>query len=376
MRKEFNPFVSVGYVSKDYFCDREYEQKVLRSNIENSQNTVLISMRRLGKSALIYRLFESLERKKYICLYVDMFATQSLKDFIEALSAAIFRRFPPKKSWGTKFLDFIKNFRPVLSYDSLTGQPEVHFEFAQASEYSHTLQSLLQFLDAQDHPVALAIDEFQQLAYYPETNAEAVLRTIIQTLKNTSFIFSGSKKHLMLEMFNTAKRPFFSSAQMLGLSEISDEKYRLFIRKKMEDNARKIDPDALDFILAWTLRHTYYTQAVCNSVFACAEKHITLDVAKQVCSEQLDQQQQTYIQYRNLLSPIQWRLLIAIAKEEKVAELQAQKFLRKYQLSASSTKKALDALLEKEMVCTIDETSKTYYRVYNVFLLRWLERHY
>jgi hypothetical protein len=179
----------------------------------------------------------------------------------------------------------------------------------------------------------------------------------------------------MFEMFNTAKRPFFSSTQMLGMSEIPANKYAAFIREKFEERNRSIDQDAVDFILSWTLSHTYYTQLICNRAFAEGKKNVHLGQVKQVCDEQLNLQEVTYMQYRTLLSPIQWQLLLAIAKEGYVAAPQAQDFLRKHRIgAASSVQKALNALLDKEMIFSIETAEKTTYRVYNVLLMRWLER--
>ncbi|MDR0814275.1 MAG: ATP-binding protein, partial [Bacteroidales bacterium] len=278
-----NPFLTTGYASKEYFCDRQNELNILQRSLKNENNLTLISARRLGKSALIYRLFESLEEENHVCIYVDVFATLNLKDFIECLALAIFKRFPEKKSLGKRFLDFLKSFRPVISYDALNGQPEIHFEFSRPAEYEHTLRSIFRFLDNQQVKVILAIDEFQQITAYPETNTEALLRTIIQTLQNIRFVFSGSKKHLMLEMFNTAKRPFFASTQMLNLSEIPTLEYKNFIRRKFEEHRRTIDDESIDFILSWTLVHTYYTQVICNQVFAQKEKHVGIAAVKRVC---------------------------------------------------------------------------------------------
>ena len=375
MERNINPFLIVGYESKSYFCDREDELEILLKYIKNGVNTTLISTRRLGKTALIYRLFEDLEDENYACIYMDIYACSNLKDFTEMLTLAIFNKFPQKRGIGLRFLDLIKRFRPVITYDSLSGQPEIHFEFAQPKEYEHTLKTLFQFLDNQQIQIVLAIDEFQQIAGYPEKNVEAMLRTIIQTLKYTQFIFSGSKKHLMLEMFNTANRPFFSSTQTIGLSEIPANRYKAFILEKFEERNRSINDEAIDFILSWTLSYTYYTQVVCNSVFAGGKKNITVETVKRVCDDLLSQQQVTYMQYRSLLSPIQWQLLIAIAKEGLVSEPQAKSFLQKYKIgAASSVQKALNTLVDKEMIFSIESTGKTAYRVYNVFLMRWLER--
>jgi len=375
MNNNINPFLTKGYKSKEYFCDREYELKILRKNIKNDINTTLISARRLGKSALIYRLFEDLEREKYACIYSDVYACTNLKDFTETLALSIFNKFPQKRGIGRRFLDFLKKLRPIITYDALNGQPEIHFDFAHPKEYEHTLRSLLHFLDNQQTHVVLAIDEFQQIVDFPEKNIEAFLRTMIQTLKQTLFIFSGSKKRMMLEMFNTANRPFFSSTQIMGLDEIPADKYKAFIREKFEERGRNIDDEAIEFILSWTLIHTYYTQIICNNVFAAGKKNVSIETVKETCDELLLLQQTTYMQYRNLLSPIQWQLLVAIAKEELVTEPQAKDFLQKHKIGASSSaRKALNALLEKEMVYSIETTGKTAYRVYNVFLMRWLER--
>ncbi|MDR3253327.1 MAG: AAA family ATPase [Tannerella sp.] len=375
MKSKSNPFLIIGYESKKYFCDRKKELELLHKNIQNRCNLTLISARRLGKSALIRRFFEDLEEENYTGIYVDIYSTNSLKDFTEELALAIFKRFPEKQSTGKRFMNFLKGFRPIFTYDSLNGQPEIHFDYVQPREYEHTLRSLLTFIDNQNISVVLAIDEFQQIADYPEQNVEALLRTIIQTLRNTQFVFSGSKKSMMLEMFNTANRPFFSSTQIMGLTEIPTNEYRAFIHEKFTENNRSITDEAVYFILSWTLSHTYYTQIICNSVFAEKEKNITMRNVKQACDEQLDMQHTTFMQYKSLLSPVQWKLLLAIAKEGLVTEPQAQHFLQKHKIgAASSAKKALEALIDKEMVCTVETADSVAFRVYNVFLMRWLER--
>ena len=375
MDNNINPFLTNGYVSEKYFCDREYELEILKKHVTNGINTTLISARRLGKSAIIHRLFDDLERENQACIYADIFTCSHLKEFTETLALSIFNKFPQKRGIGQRFFDFLKNLRPVITYDALNGLPEIRFEFEKPKEYEYTLRSLLQFLDSQQMRVVLAIDEFQQITGFPEKNIEALLRTIIQTLKNTQFIFSGSKKHMMLEMFANADRPFFASTQILGLVEIPVDKYKAFIREKFGERKRNIDDDAIDFILSWTLSHTYYTQIICNAVFAGGKKNIDMETVKRVCDEQLNMQQVTYMQYRSLLSPIQWQLLMGIAKEGVVTEPQAHGFLRKYKIGApSSAQKALKALLDKEMIFSMETMEKTAYRVNNVFLMRWLQR--
>ncbi len=127
-----NPFPLTAYYGPEYFCNRQTETKRLLSNAENGVHTTLLSIRRMGKTGLIQHLFHKLSKRKDIyCLYADIYASQSQKDLIGQLSTAILKTFPPKKTIGKKVMDFITGMRPVISYDNLTGQPEVSFQFSQ-----------------------------------------------------------------------------------------------------------------------------------------------------------------------------------------------------------------------------------------------------
>lgn len=188
----------------------------------------------------------------------DIYASQSIKEFTESLSQAILQQIPEQKNIGKRFLDLLKGFHPILSYDALTGQPEISFEFTEQKCAEKTLAAIFQFLETQDRRILIAIDEFQQIANYPETNTEALLRS--------------------------------------------------------------------------------------------------------------------YIQYRRLLSPVQWQLLIAIAKEERVFQPQSKAFLAKYKIGTpANSKRALEALLDKEMIFQEEDLRNSWYQVYDVFLSRWLQ---
>ncbi len=373
-----NPFNTVGYISEYYFCDRESELALLLENAKNSINTTLVSSRKFGKSALLYRFSEELNKENEIYFfYIDIYSTQNLREFIELLSITVLRKFTPKESFGKQFLNFVKALRPVISYDTLSGQPEISFEYSQIKEYENTLAQIFKFLDKQNVPIMIAFDEFQQIATYPEQNVEALLRTIIQTLRNVNFVFSGSHQHIMNEIFSNSKRPFFASTQSLSLFEIPEEKYKAFIEFHFADHKKYIDSDAVEFILDWTMRHTYYTQFVCKKLFASPKKKIDIHTVKLACGEILDSERSNFLHFRRLLTPFQWQLLIAIAKEEKVFKPQSKDFVQKYALgSASSVKKTLDSLTQKEMVMLQTGHDTQFYRVYDVFLLRWLNRTY
>lgn len=376
MLTEFNPFQLSGYHGPDLFCNRKQETRKLINNIKNGVNTTLLSIRRMGKTGLIYHTFNSLNKMSGVhCVYIDIYATQNLKEFTNQIGTAVLKAFPEKHSIGKKFLQLLKNFRPVISFDPLTNLPEVSFDFVQTKQYENSLTGIFTFLENQGITIALAIDEFQQIADYPERNTEALLRGIIQPLKNVRFIFSGSSKHMLNDIFSNSKRPFFASTQTLTLGTIKKEDYVLFIERIFSERKRKIRTDALEFITDWSRLHTYYTQVVCNRIFATGLRDITLHQVQMECNDLLKEQEGVFFQYRNLLTSGQWELLKAIAKEDKVHHPSSKEFIGKHNIGTpANIQRGLEALLNKELVYREHDQNGRYYSVYDCFLARWLER--
>jgi uncharacterized protein len=371
---EKNPFIINTYQGKEYFCDREHNLESLINNIKSELNTTLISIRRIGKTGLIKHLFEHLEDNfQYKCLFVDLFATQNLNDFANQLANEISKKFPNKESIGKRFFNNIKQFRPLIQFDALTGEPSISFDALKQNEIPKTIQQLLLFLEQQNIPIIIAFDEFQQINEYPEKNTEALLRTIIQEVKNLRFIFSGSKKHILTEIFGNSKRPFYASTQVEYLDFIPSDKYKEFIKKHFNNNNKTIQDEDIDFILNWTNNHTYFVQMVCNRLYASGKRKIKLTDIQQTCYKILKDQEVFFYQYRNLLSSQQWNVLKAISKEEKVYQLTGKEFLTKYKFSnASAVKRCVDSLLEKEMIYQESDENGTFLRTYDVFLQKWM----
>jgi AAA+ ATPase superfamily predicted ATPase len=370
-----NPFLLSGYHSREYFCDREKETRQLISNAENGVNTTLLSLRRMGKTGLLQHVLSQLPKKRITGIYLDIFDTSDFAGFTNKLATAVYRSIPEKTPLWKKMTEFIRQLRPVISYDDITGQPEVALEYRKVSQFQQSMSSIFSFLEKQDHPLLVAIDEFQQITRYPEKNTEAVLRTQIQQLKNVRFIFSGSSPHLLSEMFNSVKRPFFASTQTMELTEISADNYGKFINRQFELNRRKIDGEALAFVLSFTRRHTFYTQALCNRIYAGGQKHITLEGARLAARGLLQENEAVYYQYRTMLTANQWRMLTAIAHEEKLKRPTARAIASTYDLGGTSViQRSIEALLSKEMIYLGNTDKEKFYAVYDVFLQRWLQQ--
>ncbi len=370
-----NPFIETGYIDSFYFCDREEETQQLVTYIQNQTNVTLFAFRRLGKTGLIKHVFHYLKKDTNIkCVYVDVFDTTNKIEFINRLATSIYNAFPVKSSLGKKIIAAIQSLRPVISFDELTEMPNVRLDSSLAEHQQNTLNSLFSFIDKQNIQVVFAIDEFQQILSYPEKNMEASLRTHIQGLTNTSFIFCGSDQTKMHEIFNDAKRPFFASCSYMQLTTIKEKKYSQFIAKMFKKYRKNITSEAIGFICNWTLLHTFYTQKYCKELFATSDQKIDMEEAKKVAAKLLQSQEGKFYQYRNLLTPQQWQLLKAVAKEQKLTQPNAQHFIKKYTIgNASAVRKGLDSLQKKEMILYNTGVKTPYYEVYDKFLMRWLQ---
>ena len=372
-----NPFIIKAYESKELFCDREEELQLMLRNCVNQTDMTLISQRRMGKTGLILRLFDELQttRPDIHTIYVDIFASRNIDDFIKLLAEATIKSFQPKTTIGERLMTFIKSLRPQLSFDNITGEPQLQIAYQTAHEKEYTLRGLFDFLDSQGIPIIIAIDEFQQIRDYPEQNMEALLRTYIQQMHHLTYIFCGSKKHLMADIFANEKTPFYASTTFVSLTKINEEAYANFILRLFNERQRDITNEALQFILTWTRRHTYYTQQLCHTIYANGKHNIDLEEVKLACKQLMSQGETVYLQYRQMLTDKQWDYLIAIAKEESVHQITAASFLKRHKIGTPSVSRRLaDALYEKGLLNAEQTLEGTVYSVSDVFLSRWMER--
>ncbi len=367
-----NPFVYKGYEGPSYFCDRERETEQMVGALRNGRNLTVISPRKIGKTGLIKHVFHRIKEtnKDAICIYIDIFATQNLYDFVQVFGATIIEEAVKReKSLMVKAFDTFKAWRPVLSYDSLTGLPTVSVSIEPSRE-EHTLKSIFDHIEKLKKDVYVAIDEFQQIANYPEKGVEALLRSHIQ-FSHAGFIFSGSRQHLMAEMFNSPKRPFFQSTEFVNLQPLSETIYYEFSRRFFEKRKGNLSEEVFHDVYQRFSGHTWYVQFVMNRLYETTKRADSIEQSNQVILSVVDTLAPQYEIMMTLLTTNQVNLLKAIAKEHKIAKPQSFEFVNKHNLSSpSSVKTALDVLVDKELVYP----EKDGYVVYDRFLSIWLQR--
>ena len=346
-----NPFHLSGYTSPDYFCDREEERGRISNSILSQRNITLISPRRMGKTGLIlHSFYDFLGNKDIIPVYFDVLGTTKLKEFTEAFGNALLQSIGKTEGGLKKLLKQLVHLRPEINFNPLNGEPKISLDIRNEKEAVSSLDTIFRLIASKNKYFAIAIDEFQQISEYPEKNIEAILRSQIQQSNNSSFIFSGSKKHMLVDMFSKPSRPFFSSTEMMFLKTIEEKRYRDFILRHFSAARKEITDSAINMIFKVTRRHTFYTQFLCNRLFSLYKK-VDLDHVEKMLITILLENEPIFANYLNLITTTQYTTLRAIAIDGEVKSPNSNEFLLRHSLgAASSVNQAINSLIDKEFV--------------------------
>lgn len=264
-----NPFVTNGYVSPEYFCDRERETTKIVSLLTNENNIALISPRRLGKTDLLRHCFGQPEiKERYHTFIIDIYATSSVRDFVNVFGKAVLDELRPKgKSVWETFLNVLASLRSEITFD-MNGQPTWGIGLGAITNPSATLDEIFSYLNKAEKPCLIAIDEFQQITkYMDDANIEAALRTHIQRCSNAHFVFSGSHRYLMGAMFTSPARPFYQAVTLINLPPISIDKYGEFCCRHFEKANKHLNPAVVSELYERFNGITSYMQKVMNILF-------------------------------------------------------------------------------------------------------------
>lgn len=370
-----NPFVTKGYAGPEYFCDREKETKQLVELLTNDNNLALISPRRVGKTDLIQHCFNQPEIKEhYYTFHIDIYATASLRDFVNVFGQSILNSLKPKgkKVWEG-FINTLLSLRSQISFD-INNVPVWSIGLGDIENPTVTLDEIFYYLNHADKPCIVAIDEFQQITNYPDAfNIEASLRTYIQKCINATFIFAGSKRHLMGEIFTSPSRPFYQSVLMMSLQPISIEKYETFAQNLFEIYGKHLDNGVVTDIYNRFDAVTSCIQRVLNVLFlkTLPEGTCTQEMVDDGVNYILDMFSETYSDLLDRIPEKQREVFIAIAREGKAKGITGKTFIKKYHLqTVSVVTAAVRGLLDKDFITT----EKGVYTVYDPFFALWLNR--
>lgn len=377
-----NPFIIKGAIPAEYFCDRVKETEILTNHIHNGRNVVLTAPRRIGKTGLIAHCFQTPKwEEEYYVFFIDILETSSLRDLTFALGRQIFETLKPQsKQMVDLFVQTVRSISGEFGYDILTGMPKFTLSLGAIRNPEYTLAEIFEYINQADKRCLIAIDEFQQIVHYPEKNIEAILRTHIQHCTNADFIFAGSERHILEEMFNLPSRPFYASTANMNLEAISQDIYTEFVLAHFQEFNKNIEATSVEYVYRMFDGNTYCMQKVMNVAFAMTEENelCTQAIVEQAINDILSENERNYKNRLSLLTPKPKELLIAIAKEGKASRVTSGDFVRRYHLtSSSSVQSALKQLLADDWITyTANEQGQKQYLLSDPFLSRWVQQNF
>jgi hypothetical protein len=313
-----NPFYLQEVLVDAPFCNRAKELKELQSYAERGANVVLFSPRRYGKTSLVKRIQKKPADKGAVTIFADFFGVASVDDVAMRLAKAVFAVTHSKDPVWKKALKTIRSFRPVLKPD-LEGGISLSVEPSSAERsglilLEETMDSLANFINTIHCSVHVALDEFQEIVILKESlQVEAAMRTRVQQ-KQASYFFIGSRRRILLEIFNERQRPFFQTAINYPLNTLPVDELVEFIAEQFTKNKRKCNQDIARQLISLVGCHPYYSQKLAFFVYKLSG-NVTEEAIHQGMEKLILSEKPVFEAIIQPLSPHQRLLLQALAKE-------------------------------------------------------------
>lgn len=370
---EINPFFLINKIPDDFFCDRKAESEKLIKALTNQENVVLTAQRRVGKTGLMNHCFENEQLvSNYHIVSIDILHTSSFCEFVQELGNATFKAVAKRSArLSKKFASALKSLTASFGYDPVTGGPSFSVSLGDITDPDYTLDEIFDYLEAAPKPVLIAVDEFQQICNYPEKNIEELLRGKIQKLSNTHFIFAGSSRRLMSQIFFSSKRAFYQSATSLELNPIAKDIYVDFAIKQFRKSNKSIDKECVGYVYDRFKGITMHVHRVLHDAFAVTPSGgiCSIEDVRNISDGYIQESESRLKELLRSISPQQKELLYAIGKEVSAAQITSGEFIRRHSLkSASAVQSASKYLLANDYISKVGTT----YTIPDPILEIWL----
>jgi len=366
-----NPFKYGCIVSGKNFCDRPELSGQLAEYVRSGQNLVIQGERRMGKSSLVTETLSHM--KGWRCFYADFMDVRTTADVCNQLVDAL-SRFESDGSFFKRTLSLLSHLRPTVTVDEMTGLPTISVD-ARAAESPTSVTTALNalFEQVRGKKTCVVFDEFQDILKVKDgSRILALMRSRIQFLADTPFVFLGSARNNMLDIFLSPKSPFFKSATVFDVGTIDDAAFYRFIVSRFATGKRKLPRDEFDEILAFTARTPGDVQEFCDGIWQVTEPGdvVSATVREQALQRIFAREGASFSSFARRLTDIQYRVFKTLSTLGGAHPLSGE-FLRESAVTNSATvKRALNSLVADGLVYQIDGE----YRFVSPFFRDWIRR--
>ena len=372
-----NPFKFGNIVSGDFFYNRENELLRIKQTLVGGNNITLYAPRRFGKSSLVNKALKELEEKGFTTVYLDIMSIYSRDTFIKNYTRAIAdKQTASLEKTIKKIAKFISGIVPSVAFDS-TGMPTFSLSWIEGKDKEQTLMDVINLpekLAVDNSKWIIAFDEFQEIAKLNGDNFEKLLRSCIQHHQNVSYLFLGSKTHILKDMFSNKNRAFYNAAAIMSLNTIEESKSIKYLISRFERSDTEIDNDTAKYLLQTAGNIPYYIQYIAfeiwQNIILSDKNRITTKHIDEAVKRVLELKSDYYWELTNKHTSYRKKVLFALS--QSASELFSKKTAKDFGLGAvSSTQKAIDVFINDGII----ERNQSKYDFSDPIYKKFINRH-
>ena len=372
-----NPFRYGEVVTGEDFADRETELENIIRDLKAGQTIFLISPRRYGKTSLIINALKRLQKDGFLTAYIDLFKVSSFKSLLELYTGIVSRAAETKiERFNRLVRDFFPNIRPkvVITPD---GSPsiEIDYEVKERSAsklFDEVYEAPQRIAKKRNKNFIVVFDEFQEITNLNGEVIEKGMRACFQHHDHVSYLFAGSRRHIISDMVSNKRRAFYNMGKVMPLGKIPVEEFKSFLEDKFSRTGFSLENGVLDEILDVTENYPYNVQFLCHELWNnCLDsRRVAYEDITPTMNRILDGQSAVYVTIWNTLPLHQKRILIAIASSGG-ENIFSRDFIRDNDLgAASSVQTSINLLMKKEII----EKEGNIYYISDVFFKIWIRK--
>jgi len=371
-----NPFTMRVIAPDSPFCNRAEELKDLSRHAVNQANVVVFSPRRYGKTSLVRKVQAEIEKEGFFTFYADLFLVTSANEVAERIAKNVYGILHKRESLfqkGARFLKTFTAFRPVLKPSPANGFTLSVEPFSASVSGIELLDKVLEelglFIQRERSKVNFVLDEFQEITELKEPSIEGVLRKHIQH-HQASYFFVGSRRRVLLDIFNQRSRPFYQSAIMYPIEALPHHDLVSFLKGRFEKEGKSCPKSVAEEISQRTFQYPYYAQALAYSVFDLAGKAIKSEDVDAGFERLLSSERYAYEAMVQGLTGAQTALLRALATAPSIKILSSE-YIAQHKLTVGGVQYAQKKLVELDLI----EKHNDVWRVVDPIFAVWLSRY-
>ena len=371
-----SPFQFGTLATKENFIDRNEDRAMLKQLLTSHINVMLISPRRWGKSSLVKRSMEELasERKDIKVCFIDAFSIGSEAEFYRTFASKVIECASTKfEKWAEDAKNLLNGVIPQLVIkDQVTDFMAFDIKFKPEEKDKLSILQLPETLAKQKGiRIIVCIDEFQQLSNLAEyKDMEGKMRSVWQQQELTTYCLYGSKRHMMMDIFNNSNNPFYRFGQVVFLDKITKDNWMPFIIEGFRKTNKHISEDYASKICDIVECHSWYLQQLSFFIWNQTEKDVTAEEFSYGVKQLININTPMFQSDINKLTPAQLELLRAIAAGE--TKFSSAEVNSKYNLGNPNTLAKNKRSLQEQDI--IEKTKdNTFHFVDPIFKL-WIEK--